>query len=118
MAGAQAFVPALPDRCTSLVVRVLAIPVSTFLIATIAPGMAAPDASCTTPEMVPVDTWEKTRPPKITPISSTGKYRDMSIPFRETPRLQKQRTVTHQRPLRGERWSPGGSIDLSIGKCN
>src|SRR5712691_7242831 len=41
--------------------------------------MEAPEGSCTTPEMVPVDTWAETKPPKIIPISSTGKHRDMLL---------------------------------------
>jgi hypothetical protein len=39
------------------VTMVLAVPVSTFLTVTIASAIAPPDASWTTPDMVPVVTW-------------------------------------------------------------
>src|SRR5215467_4116201 len=64
-------------RPLSSLITVRAVPVSAFLIVTDTPGMTAPDASCATPEIVPVVTWAKSRwPLKRTLIHSTGKYRD------------------------------------------
>jgi hypothetical protein len=58
----------------------LAVPVSKFLTVTAAPAMAAPDGSCTIPDIVPVVTWAETRCPlRITLINSTGKNRDMLL---------------------------------------
>jgi hypothetical protein len=54
--------------------RALVAPVSTFLTVTIAPGMVAPEASCTTPEMVPVLICAEARKaPKIKLMQSIRK---------------------------------------------
>src|SRR5262249_43119262 len=64
------------------VMTVLAVPVSKFLTVIDTPGTTAPDASCATPEIVPVVTCAETKwPLKSTLINNADKYRHISLSF-------------------------------------